>query len=124
MLHLPCQVVENACANGKAVEADPKATMNSLTGSVTPEPGEEVIPKTQNTPLIMPENPSMVLNHEDALEVPWRGTAHSSYMTLAASGWHFKHWSAFPGFGDLNMLVFGRLLVIHTLSWPYMPQNL
>ncbi|XP_023652083.2 erbin isoform X6 [Paramormyrops kingsleyae] len=62
------KVVENTCANGKPVEADPKATMNSLTGSITPEPGEEEIPRTHNAPLIMPENPGMVLNHEDALE--------------------------------------------------------
>ncbi|KAL4617597.1 erbin isoform X2 [Arapaima gigas] len=62
------KVVDNACANGKAVEGEPKAPVNSVQNSSTTESRDQEVNKTQKVPLKTSENLKIMMNHEDTLE--------------------------------------------------------
>uniref|UniRef100_A0A8C9R9Y2 Erbin n=1 Tax=Scleropages formosus TaxID=113540 RepID=A0A8C9R9Y2_SCLFO len=62
------KVVENTCANGKAVETEPKAPVNSIQNSTTTESWDQEINKTQKVLINTSDNMKTMVNHEDTLE--------------------------------------------------------
>lgn len=66
-LNFLCQVIESPCTNGKAVDMEPKATMNSHQNY---EPIDELDNhSTERIPLKTSDNMRTMVNHDDTLEV-------------------------------------------------------
>uniref|UniRef100_A0AAR2JXR7 PDZ domain-containing protein n=1 Tax=Pygocentrus nattereri TaxID=42514 RepID=A0AAR2JXR7_PYGNA len=78
------KVIETACANGKALELESKATANSVQNTAPPEPRD--VPDNHNTervPLKSSDSSRVMINHEDTLEDSEELSSEEEEMRIA-----------------------------------------